>query len=417
MKIWFLEIGEPLPVEDNVRLLRYGNMTRWLASEGHDVTWWASSFSHAPKKHVAKGGTCESINGVNIHFLDGPGYKKNMSFARIKHPSETAKNLQKALAEKERNQDFPDLIVNPVPTLECGYVLCRFAKKHNIPYLVDIRDHWPEDYILKLPKILRPLGKLALWQDFKKLKFICSNAAGITGVTKLQRDYGIKYSGRPYSEATDEVIYIGYTPSLPDPKIVAEAKNWWFENGLKQDHKIFSFAGTLGISFDFTILFEAFRRLKKQGYKCQMIIAGDGPTRASYIKEAEDLGDTVLFPGWIKGPQISALMELSNFALAAYKPGTSMSFPNKFFEYMTYSLPILSSCSGESVEILNDSGCGVTYDIHDARALTASIKDWLDHPEKAEKAGKASKKLMDERFSTDIIYPKALSYFNKLANK
>lgn len=417
MKIWFLEIGEPLPVEDNVRLLRYGNMTQWLAKQGHDVTWWASSFSHAPKKHVIEGGTEKQVNGVNILFLDGPGYKKNMSFARIQHQRVTAKNLEKALKIKEEQNDLPDFIVNPVPTLECGYVLCRFAKKHNIPYLVDIRDHWPEDYILKLPKVLRPLGKLALWNDFKKLRYICSNAAGITGVTKLQRDYGIKYAGRLYNKETDEVIYIGYTPALPDPKIVEKAKTWWGENGLKPDHAIFSFAGTLGISFDFTILFEAFRRLKAQGYKCQAIIAGDGPMRESYIKQAQDLGDTILFPGWIKGPQIGALMELSTVALAAYKPGTSMSFPNKFFEYMTYGLPILSSCSGEAVEILGESGCGITYDIHDVDALTASIKDWLDHPEKTEKAGKAAKELMDKRFSTDIIYPSALSYFEKLSNK
>ena len=52
MKISIVEIGEPLPLEENVRLLRYGNFCRYLASKGHEVTWWTSSFSHMPKKHL-----------------------------------------------------------------------------------------------------------------------------------------------------------------------------------------------------------------------------------------------------------------------------------------------------------------------------------------------------------------------------
>lgn len=50
MKLWFTEIGEPLPNEKDVRLHRYGMLTKALAALGHDVVWWTSSFSHAVKK-------------------------------------------------------------------------------------------------------------------------------------------------------------------------------------------------------------------------------------------------------------------------------------------------------------------------------------------------------------------------------
>ena len=37
MKVWILEIGEPLPLEKDVRLLRYGQFSKWLAKQGDDV--------------------------------------------------------------------------------------------------------------------------------------------------------------------------------------------------------------------------------------------------------------------------------------------------------------------------------------------------------------------------------------------
>jgi hypothetical protein len=49
MKVWIVEIGEPLPVEHDVRLLRYGLLTKELAKYGHEVVWWTSSFSMLQK--------------------------------------------------------------------------------------------------------------------------------------------------------------------------------------------------------------------------------------------------------------------------------------------------------------------------------------------------------------------------------
>ncbi len=413
MKIWFTEIGEPLPVERDVRLLRYGHMTQWLAARGHDVLWWASSFSHAPKKHVATGGTEETLNGVRFHYLDGPGYDRNVSFARLKHQRVTAQNLARALPAELAAHGRPDLMIVPVPTLECGIVLSRFARAHAIPYLVDIRDHWPEDYVRKLPRALQWAGPYLFAREYSKLHEICANAAGITGVTNMQRDYGLRHAKRAETQY-DRTIYLGYTHSVTDARALAEARAWWSVQGVREDHTILSFAGTLGMSFNPYPLLEAVRRLNAEGHKLQLIMAGDGPARAEFIDAAKDMNGNALFPGWINAPQIAAMLEMSKIAVAPYIPNTSMSFSNKFFEFMAHGLPILSSGTGESAACIKESGCGLTYDPNDIDGLTQSLRSLVESPETLRQMGAASRHLYDTRFSSAIIHPQAEEYFASL---
>src|SRR5690606_5365092 len=105
------------------------------------------------------------------------------------------------------------------------------------------------------------------------------------------------------------------------------------------------------------------RKLQEDGRNdVQFVIAGDGDARNRLIQKAGALaGTSILFPGWIDEVRIDALMSVSSAALAPYIPGTSMSLPNKFFEYMAYGLPVLSSCSGESADLIRDQKFGIQY--------------------------------------------------------
>jgi glycosyltransferase involved in cell wall biosynthesis len=421
MKIWFVEIGEPLPMEENARLLRYGHMTRWLASQGHDVLWWASSFSHAPKKHVVdttRNGPEWNIEGVRIFCLDGPGYKKNVSFARLKHQRITAENLSLNIPAEIVKNGKPDLIITPVPSLETAYTISDFAQTHNIPYIVDIRDHWPEDYLLKFPKFLRPFGQIILHQSFQDLRFICEGASGITGVTNMQRDYGLRYASRRLNTKRDQTTYIGYSAHKPNEQDLASARHWWRRHKLKASNRhIISFVGSLGMSVTFDCVLEGLAKLKEQdkNNQYQLVIAGTGPTKEQWESKARQLGleigEDVLFPGWIDLPKISALLEITDFALAPYIPGTSMSLPNKFFEYFAYGLPVLSSCGGEAVETLQQGQCGFTYRADIPDHFANILKDIASNEGKMRTLGLNAQQLFKSRFSHDIIHPQAESYF------
>lgn len=402
MKIWFIEIGEPLPVESGKRLLRYGMFTAWLSGRGHDVTWWTCDFSHAMKAHIAPVGEQKLDSGVRLMVLPGQGYAGNVSVARMRHHRAYAKALEAAL-EAEGNK--PDIIICPIPTVENAGVVAAFAKKHDIPYVLDIRDHWPDDLAQRFPFLVRPLAKLFLAPLYKTARRAARAATSISGVTRLQRDYGLKLAGRKENPARDHVFYLGYSRTPLSAPVRAEATSWWRAQGLKPDARIIAFTGTIGISFNFAPAIAVARRLKGEGRSdIQFVIAGDGGNRAKLVADANDLGDTMLFPGWIDQPRIDALLSQSTMALAPYIPGTSMSLPNKFFEYMAYGLPVLSSCTGESEDLICQYNFGVQYDPKNNDSLYEAITRIAAEPDTARAMGEASLTLFEKQFDQSMLF-------------
>ncbi|HEY8963993.1 MAG TPA: glycosyltransferase family 4 protein [Alphaproteobacteria bacterium] len=414
MRIWFIEIGEPLPLEKGKRLLRYGRFTAFLAAKGHDVSWWACDFSHAVKSHVAEAKTHVLDNGVKLHVLHGPGYQSNVSFARFQHHRVVAKELKRSLAAHASM--LPDIIICPVPTVENARVVADFAKKHNVPYILDIRDHWPEDLVNRFPKLVRPAARILLNGQFRDIKRAAQQAKGISGVTKLQMHYGLKFAGRDEDKTRDYVFYLGYTRTPLSAPMRNEANQWWQQQGLKTNVKIIAFAGTLGISFDFAPVLAAARRLRDQGRSdIQFVIAGDGDARAGLMRGAGDmLGTMVLMPGWIDQPKIDALMSISTAALAPYIPGTSMSLPNKFFEYMAYGLPVLSSCTGESEELIQAHRIGVQYDAGQMESFMNALLQITDAPDAAKAMGDAALHLFDTRFEQNRLFTNMEAHMTQL---
>jgi hypothetical protein len=149
MRIWFVELGEPLPFLHQQRLLRYGEFTKLLARRGHHVTWWACDFSHQTKTFVGEpNARVVSDGGVEIVLAHGPGYRRNVGLGRIRHLKGHAKSLKQLIAREPP----PDIIVSAMPTVESCEVIMAYAKQHGVPVIVDIRDEWPEDYVRWLPK-------------------------------------------------------------------------------------------------------------------------------------------------------------------------------------------------------------------------------------------------------------------------
>ena len=84
MKIWLIQTGEDIPYQDNIRKLRTAVLAEELVKRGHRATWWASSFSHLRKAWFRRDeSSVELDSGVNVELLHGPGYKSNVSFARL----------------------------------------------------------------------------------------------------------------------------------------------------------------------------------------------------------------------------------------------------------------------------------------------------------------------------------------------
>jgi len=402
MRIWITEIGEPLLIEKDARLHRNGNLSRALAKMGHDVTLWTSNFSHAKKIFLTPGDSDQTVEGVKLRILAGPGYKRNISFQRFAHHAHFAKRFY-AAAQKEMP---PDIILSPVPTLEVAELAVKYGKEHNVPVVTDIRDEWPEEFVDLAPKPARFIARILLSSYFKKIRYICANVSGILGISKRQLAYGMKFSNRPAGEF-DRVLPLGYTLEPVDETKVQAALDFWKAQGVKEDAFVGCFFGTIGKFFNLQTVIEAAR--KTEGV--QFVLAGDGSSLEGYRAMAKDVPN-VIFPGWVDRPKIEALMRLSDFGLAAYASNTRMSLPNKPFEYLSGGLPVVSSAKGDIEEIIDAEKCGLNYDADSASDLAEKVLYLKNHPAEAEAMGQRGLQILHSRFTIDSIAEQLEKYMH-----
>lgn len=411
MKIWFIEIGEPLPVESGARLLRYARFSKYLAEKGNEVTWWTSTFSHAQKHNLYNKDTEVQWNGVKLKMLYcGCEYNKNVSFARIKYQRKYAKILKKTI----KNMELPDLIVLPIPTIENAKIIADYAIANNIPYIIDIRDNWPDEYIRWLSYPLKFFAKIVIKPLEKTLLYVCRNASGIMGVSQCQLNYGLKFSGRGQG-SRDKIFYLGYNQDNLEGRELEEARKW-IAPILPPEEEIFTltFIGTMGSSRDLTPAINAVKSLIKEGKKVRFVIAGSGDHLERYRKLCGE-DPSFIFTGWIDRYHIKALMEKSNMLLAPYHPDSNMSLPTKYFEYMAAGLPVLSSCAGEAKELIESNNTGYHYDVTENKSSILEIlQHCIENPEELLKKGKNAQRLFKEKYSFDKIFPEIYEYLRKI---
>src|SRR6266568_3491988 len=87
MNIWIVSAYDPIPgVDTDMRVLRYGSIAQALIARGHSVVLWTSSFAHWSKRfrHRDKN-TLQVGESFTAELLHGPGYKRNVSWSRIRH--------------------------------------------------------------------------------------------------------------------------------------------------------------------------------------------------------------------------------------------------------------------------------------------------------------------------------------------
>ncbi|MGE0763265.1 MAG: glycosyltransferase family 4 protein [Bdellovibrionales bacterium] len=407
MRIWILEIGEPLPLEGDVRLHRYGQFSQFLAKAGHQVTWWTSSFSHAPKKHFAEADQDVTFNGVTLRMIRGFGYPRNISLARIRHNRHFAKRFSQLAPQYEA----PDLIIAPIPILEAAGAAMAYAKARQIPVLTDIRDEWPDELKNLAPKPFRPFARLLLNRSYRAMTSFCRQVTGIMAVSERQLSFGLRFAGRP-RQNTDLIFPHGYSPQKIGTEKTAQAESWWTTLGTKPEPLTLCFFGTLGQYFDFATVFTAFRELKNE-IPLQLVIGGTGSSLEAYKKAAADLPN-VIFAGWLEAPQIQVVMKHSQVGLAPYISDSAMSLPNKPFEYMSARLAIMSSIQSELAGLLARHHCGLTYLSNDVAALKQGLRQLYADPTETKAMGERGFQLWAAQFNTDAIFNHVTLHLEKV---
>ena len=412
MLVWLLQIGEPIPAPGrDAKHFRTRMLASALAGRGHRVLWWTSTFDHYAKRHLAETGETREIeSGVTVRFLPAFAYARNLSLRRYVSHIRTARAFRGAA----RNEPAPDLIVASMPDYFLAAEAVSYGRARGVPVVVDVRDQWPDVFLGVLPRWSRPLAAAALAPDRAKLRRLLRDADATTSVIDSVLSWAIERAGRERTPA-DRVFYLG-SEALPalDPSRVSAPVRHILE--ATAGRLVVLFAGTFGLLTRPNVIVEAAQRIGRDGQtdeRLSFVLAGEGPGSKAVRRAARGL-DNVYFSGWVEGDDLAALLGAASVGIVASPPGHD-AFPNKAFTYLAAGLPLLDSGEGELAKLAGEHGFGRTFRAGDADSLAGEIRYLQDHPDEAERMGKAAQRFFVEECESGRIYPRFAEYLEEIA--
>lgn len=355
MYIWIIQTGEPMFMDgSHVRSMRAMNLATKAIEIGHKITIITANFDHFTKKKRFQGDYFLEISeNLEIHFVDSPGYARNIGLKRFYDHFILGHRMKKIAHTLSK----PDVAFIGYPPIETSWFMSKFCSKNKIPFILDVKDAWPTNIVEVFPGKIQFLAKLILLPYFKMFSFASKKANKISSISDSFLKWTQVTTNRPENNK-DFVSYLTSTEVQVTEKQNQEA-NIWFTNKveLKTGLPTIYFVGSLSRSFNFDPIIES-AKLKD----FNLIIAGDGE-QYSYLKNKTLNLDNVHMVGWVNTAQSKVIAENSDMALAPIKPlpDFEMSIPNKFFDYMRQGKPIISSLRGESKLLIERKQIGFYY--------------------------------------------------------
>lgn len=170
------------------------------------------------------------------------------------------------------------------------------------------------------------------------------------------------------------------------------------------------YTGNIGMVNNSELLFRAAQKLKELGRNdIVIVLIGDGQQREELAEKSKNLDNFLLLGlmpkkelvNYVKNAMVS-LIPLNN------TPMLRTSSPNKLFESMAASVPVIQSTYGWMEKMLKNSKSGYTVSPTDEQELVDKLLFLSDNKEIAEKMGSNAYKYAKENFDKNILAKKML---------
>ena len=260
-----------------------------------------------------------------------------------------------------------DVVVATSPQFFCGWagVLCHWLRRW--PFVLEIRDIWPESIVtvgaMRRSRVIRLLEWLEL-RMYRDADHIVTVGAG----------YRQQLLDRGVPAGKLSVIPNGVDCSqLDHPVDASELRQQW----ASPHQTICTYIGTIGMAHGLEVVLNAATILKQQDRSDIMFwIVGDGAERERLQTAAanRDL-DNVRFTGMVAKEDVPQVIANSDCCLVHLK-GTELFgtvIPSKIFEIMAQNVPIVMGVRGEALQIVLSAAAGVAMTPDDPESFIQGI--------------------------------------------
>ena len=326
---------------------RFAYLANLLIERGYELEIVTSTFYHMNK--VQRDISLKDLDQYpyKLTLIKEPGYKKNVSFKRVKSMNVFNKGVKEYLAGIPYK---PDIVYVPVPSIKLGHIAADYCQKNNIPFVMDIEDLWPESFTMLTHSKL--LTKMLFWPWFRNANKLYRRADAVVSVSQtfLDRVLSVRKDNPPHC-----VSYIGANferaASIDASYVKKTEGDTWI-----------TYIGTLGKSYDIKLFIDAIDILYREGrIDFNLRILGDGPDRKILQKYAEDHLGRVEFLGLLPYEDMIKQLKKSDYGINPINPRSVASIINKVGDYASVGLPVINTqhCI-EYINILRETNSGIS---------------------------------------------------------
>lgn len=304
-----------------------------------------------------------------------------------------------------------DVVWGTTPPLFQAWTAWLLARLKRRPWLLEVRDLWP-DFAVEVGALRNPaLISLSRWLErflYRHADRIVVNSPGFTSHIVSVAD------------TTAEITFI---PSGVDVQwIVPPNEGSAPDSMLREPHGlqgkfIALYSGAHGMANDLSQVLDAAQDLREDP-RIVIILIGDGAEKATLQKQASTRGlANLLFLPPVEKAHMPELLHEADCGIAVLRaiPMFTTTYPNKVFDYMAAGLPVVLAIDGEIRKVVDAADAGIFAQPGDGQQIGHAIRRLADDPSKAREMGRNGRTIIQEGFDRSKFAAEMLDLFLSLA--
>lgn len=373
---------------------RHFDLFKNFSKENYNIDVICGSFVHDRKEEILnKGEKYRLINseGIKYHILSGISYK-----SKIVRMLSMIQFFFKVLFFSKKIKEKPDIIYASSPHPFNGLAGMYLAKKYKCPFILEIRDLWPETWVA----MGATTRKSILYKVFAYIeKVLYKNADKIVTLT-ANKDY---YTSIGVDEKKVEIVSNGVDLEKYDSLIKEESPVKFLKNKFN-----ILYTGAHGTANCLEFILEVAKSIKNDNIIFNFI--GEGEKKAELIKKAKEynLKNVEFYPPINKNFIPSTLKNGDAMILPVrdeplYKYGIS---PNKMYEYFASAKPIIFS-GNVANDMVKDANGGISVEAENIEKIKEAILSLYSmSKDEREVLGKNGRRYVEENYDTKVLSKK-----------
>ena len=386
---------------------RHFEMAQYLRGCGHELVIVASDSNYQTGLRTVEGKGLfieQEVDGVRIlRAYSAPTLHRSYFWRFISFFSFMFSSVWTAWHVEDA-----DLIMGTTPPIFQAVSAWFVAFVRRKPFLLEVRDLWPE-FAISMGVIKNPIVvTLAHWLE----KFLYARATHILVNSPAYKEY-ILGKGVPEKKIT----FIPYGTDINMFNPTVDGLSVREKLGLK-DKFLVLYAGAMGQAHDLYTVLRAAKRLNND-LQIHFVFFGDGKERPNLQLEAKRLNlENVIFAGVCPKKEMPSVVASADVCLAILQnvPMFRTTYPNKVFDYMAAGRATVLAIDGVIRDVIESSDGGVFVEPGNDELLAKTILELSKDPVRVKAMGENARAYLLKNLDRRDKMHETLQLLERLVN-